>query len=483
VIPNELPAFTALGLHRDLVRAVAAEGYERPTPIQAQSIGPVIEGRDLLGCAQTGTGKTAAFVLPILQRLGRGKRTGKIRCLIVAPTRELAAQIDERIGAYGRHVGVRHIVIYGGVGQRPQEEALKRAPDILVATPGRLLDLMNQGHLTLDGIEILVLDEADRMLDMGFIHDVKKIIAAVPKVRQTLLFSATIPSEIAQLISSVLVQPVRVDIAPQVTTAERVEQCVYFVAGKADKRHLLEKLLKETQAQRSIVFTRTKHGANRLAEQLGKAGITSAAIHGNKSQGARERALDGFKSGTLAVLVATDLAARGIDVDNVTHVFNFDLPNVPEQYVHRIGRTGRAGASGHAIAFCDPEERPLLRDIEKFVRRSIPVVGTVPFRGPSPQGGQTAPTNGQTTAARPSYEPASPPRSPSWKRRRAHGSSQHEQTPQGAPKAREATGQGSEASRTQRHQARPAGNGGGSRSGHRPHRPGPAADRGRPVVK
>jgi ATP-dependent RNA helicase RhlE len=321
------------------------------------------------------------------------------------------------------------------------------------------------------------------MLDMGDTHAVNQNIAAVPKVRHTLLFSATIPTEIAKLISSVLVNPVRVDIAPQLTTAERVEQSVYFVAGKADKRHLLEKLLKETQAQRSIVFTRTKHGANRLSEQLEKAGITSAAIHGNKSQGARERALDGFKSGTLAVLVATDLAARGIDVDNITHVFNFDLPNVPEQYVHRIGRTGRAGASGHAIAFCDPEERSLLRDIEKFVRQSIPVVGAVPFKGPSPQGGQTAPTNGQTAAVRPSYEPASPPRSPSWKRRRAHGSSQHEQTPQGAPKAREATGQGSEASRTQRRQARPAGNGGGGRPGHRPHRAGAAADRGRPVVK
>jgi len=470
LITNELPAFAALGLHRDLVRAVAAEGYEAPTPIQAKSIGPVIEGRDLLGCAQTGTGKTAAFVLPILQRLGKGKRTGKVRCLIVAPTRELAAQIDERIGAYGRNVGVRHIVIYGGVGQRPQEQALKGSPDILVATPGRLLDLMNQGFIKLDGIEILVLDEADRMLDMGFIHDVKKIVAAVPKQRQTLLFSATIPPEIAHLISSVLKDPVRVDIAPQLTTAEKVVQSVYFVKAKGDKRHLLEHLIREEKAERTIVFTRTKHGANRLAEQLEKSGITSAAIHGNKSQGARERALEGFKKGTLAVLVATDLAARGIDVDGITHVFNFDLPNVPEQYVHRIGRTGRAGASGRAIAFCDPEERSLLRDIEKFVRQSIPVAtfaGT--FTGP-------------TASSTP--EPATQPRSRSWDtRRRAHGSPQHEQAPQGAPKTREAKREGGEASRAQRNEGRQAPAGGGRRPGHRPHHSGPAADPGgRPVV-
>ena len=370
-----MPAFAALGLHRDLVRAVADEGYATPTPIQQQAIGPVIQGRDLLGCAQTGTGKTAAFVLPILQRLGRGQRTGKIRCLVVAPTRELAAQIDERISAYGRNVGARHVCIYGGVGQRPQEEALKKGPDILVATPGRLLDLMNQRFIKLDGIEIFVLDEADRMLDMGFINDVRKIVAAVPKKRQTLLFSATIPGEIASLIASVLTNPVRVDIAPDVTTAERVDQCVHFVPSKTDKRILLEQLLREEKAKRSIVFTRTKHGANRLAEQLSKKGIVAAAIHGNKSQGARERALEGFKKGTVAVLVATDLAARGIDVEDVTHVFNYDLPNVPEQYVHRIGRTGRAGARGKAIAFCDPEERSLLRDIERFVKRSIPKRG------------------------------------------------------------------------------------------------------------
>jgi ATP-dependent RNA helicase RhlE len=387
-------SFEELGLCPELLRAVAAEGYERPTPIQQRAIAPVLEGRDLLGCAQTGTGKTAAFVLPILQRLARGTRTGKIRALIIAPTRELAAQIEERVTAYGRHVGLRHAVIYGGVGQRAQEDALRQRPDILVATPGRLLDLMEQRYVRLDGVEIFVLDEADRMLDMGFINDVKRVVAAVPKDRQTLLFSATIPSEIARLVSSVLRDPVRIDIAPDVTTAERVDHCVYFVA-RADKRALLERLLREEGAQRSIVFTRTKHGANRLAEQLDRSGIVALAIHGNKSQGARERALEGFKVGSVAVLVATDLAARGIDVDGISHVFNYDLPNVPESYVHRIGRTGRAGASGRAIAFCDPEERPLLRDIERFVKKPIPVAGSIaaspvePGNG-SPNGGRGA---------------------------------------------------------------------------------------------
>ncbi|MBX3205841.1 MAG: DEAD/DEAH box helicase [Labilithrix sp.] len=371
--------FAALGLTHELVRAVAQEGYVRPTPIQERAIAPVLDGRDLLGCAQTGTGKTAAFVLPVLQRLARSACTGKVRALVVAPTRELAAQIDERVSAYGRHVGLRHAVIYGGVGQRAQEEAVRRRPDILVATPGRLLDLMEQGIVRLDGVEVLVLDEADRMLDMGFIHDVRRIVAAVPKKRQTLLFSATIPTEIARLVSSVLSDPVRVDIAPEVTTAERVDQCVYFVA-KTEKRHLLERLIREEGAGRSIVFTRTKHGANRLAEQLSRGGIRAEAIHGNKSQGARERALEGFRAGSLPVLVATDLAARGIDVDGISHVFNFELPNVPESYVHRIGRTGRAGASGRAIAFCDAEERSLLRDIERFVKKPIPVAGTVAAR-------------------------------------------------------------------------------------------------------
>ncbi|MDF2694393.1 MAG: ATP-dependent helicase RhlE [Labilithrix sp.] len=392
--------FAALGLTGELVRAVAQEGYTRPTPIQARAIAPVLDGRDLLGCAQTGTGKTAAFVLPVLQRLARSAPNGKVRALIVAPTRELAAQIDERITAYGRHVGLRHAVIYGGVGQRAQEEALRRRPDILVATPGRLLDLMEQGFVRLDGIEVFVLDEADRMLDMGFIHDVRRIVAAVPKERQTLLFSATIPTEIARLVSTVLRDPVRVDIAPEVTTAERVDQCVYFVE-KADKRHLLERLLREENAVRSIVFTRTKHGANRLAEQLSRGGLRAEAIHGNKSQGARERALEGFRVGTVAVLVATDLAARGIDVDGISHVFNYDLPNVPESYVHRIGRTGRAGASGRAIAFCDAEERTLLRDIERFVKKSIPVAGNMSSAAPPVAAAPVANGRGPAVNGRP----------------------------------------------------------------------------------
>jgi len=367
--------FAALGLAAPFVRAVAAEGYSTPTPIQAQAITHVLAGRDVLGCAQTGTGKTAAFVLPLLQRLSEGTRTGRIRALVVAPTRELAAQIGERAAAYGRNTGLRHVVIYGGVGQRAQEIALSKKPDVLIATPGRLLDLIEQRFVDLSGVELLVLDEADRMLDMGFIHDVRRIVAVVPKTRQTLLFSATIPAEIASLVASILRDPVRIDVAPKITTAEKIEQCVYFVA-RADKRALLTQLLETEGAERSIVFTRTKHGANRLAEQLTRAGTAAQAIHGNKSQSARERALEDFKNGRTPVLVATDLAARGIDVDGITHVFNFDLPNVAESYVHRIGRTARAGAAGKAIAFCDAEERPLLRDIERFIKKRIPVVGS-----------------------------------------------------------------------------------------------------------
>jgi ATP-dependent RNA helicase RhlE len=441
--------FAGLGLAHELVHAVAQEGYERPTPIQERAIGFVLAGRDLLGCAQTGTGKTAAFVLPILQRLAKTTKTGRIRALVLAPTRELAAQIDERISAYGRNIGLRHVVIYGGVGQRAQEEALRRRPDILVATPGRLLDLMTQGFVRLDGVEILVLDEADRMLDMGFIHDVRKVVAAVPAKRQTLLFSATIPPEIAKLVASVLRDPARVDVAPDVTTAEGVDQCVHFVP-RPEKTSLLKRLLHEERAQRSIVFTRTKHGANRLADQLSRAGFEAAAIHGNKSQNARERALDGFRRGTIPVLVATDLAARGIDVDGITHVFNFDLPNVPESYVHRIGRTGRAGARGKAIAFCDAEERPLLRDIERFVKKTIPAIG-----------GTTSPTE----------------------RRPLHGKSEPEQATQGAPAPREATRKGSEAPGAQQREGGPSAGRGRRRSRHRSYHPGAAAHPRGSVVK
>jgi ATP-dependent RNA helicase RhlE len=350
------------------------EGYATPTPVQRRCIPHVLAGRDLLGSAQTGTGKTAAFVLPILERLAARERgaDGLVRALVLAPTRELAAQIGERTGAYGRNLGLTHAVIYGGVGQRAQEEALRRRPDVLIATPGRLLDLMQQGHVRLGGIEVLVLDEADRMLDMGFVHDVRRIVGKVPKERQTLLFSATMPRAIVDLSATILRDPVRVEVTPQATTAEKIEQIVYHVA-KRDKRALLERVLRDTGVARTLVFTRTKHGANRLVAQLGRAGLRAAAIHGNKSQTARERALDDFKRGDNPILVATDIAARGIDVDGITHVMNYDLPDVPEQYVHRIGRTARAGAAGKAIAFCDEHESGLLADIERIIRQRIPV--------------------------------------------------------------------------------------------------------------
>ncbi len=360
--------FSALGLSTPLARAVLDEGYATPSPVQSEVIPAALSGRDVLAGAQTGTGKTAAFVLPILQQLAldEGPRGG-IRALIVTPTRELAAQIAERVEAYGRYLDLGHTVIYGGVSQQRQEAALRRRPDVLVATPGRLLDLMQQGLVRLDRVKHFVLDEADRMLDMGFVHDVRRISAAVPAVRQTLFFSATVPPAIEKLARGMLENPVRVAIQPRVTTAESVEQSVIFVA-KADKRRLLESVLRDEGVERAIVFTRTKHGANRLSQQLSKSGIGSEAIHGNKSQNARERALGAFKSGRTRVLVATDVAARGIDVDGISHVINFDLPNVAESYVHRIGRTGRAGASGRAISFCDRDERSLLTDIERLIR-------------------------------------------------------------------------------------------------------------------
>jgi ATP-dependent RNA helicase RhlE len=366
--------FAALGLSLPLLRAVSDERYTDPTPIQVAVVQHVLQGRDVLACAQTGTGKTAAFVLPILQRLANeGANCGHIRALVLTPTRELAAQIAERVSVYGRYLGLRHVVVYGGVSQKPQENALRGAPDVLIATPGRLLDLIQQGFVRLDGIKHYVLDEADRMLDMGFVRDVRRITALLPQRRQTLLFSATIPTSIETLARSMLADPVRVSVKPTVTTAETVDQSVVFV-DKADKRKLLERVLRDETVARAIVFTRTKHGANRLANQLGLAGIDSAAIHGNKSQGARERALDAFRAGTMRVLIATDVASRGIDVDGISHVINYDLPNVAETYVHRIGRTGRAGAAGSAISFCDREEREMLADIEKLIRRRLPVV-------------------------------------------------------------------------------------------------------------
>ncbi len=371
--------FSSLQLIEPLVRAIAGEGYSRPTPIQGQAIPHVLGGRDLLGIAQTGTGKTAAFVLPILQGLvARGAKKG-VRVLVLAPTRELASQIDASVKTYGKHTPVRSTVIFGGVGQEPQVQALRRGVDVLVATPGRLLDLLNQRHVVLDGVEVLVLDEADRMLDMGFIHDVRKIVARVPRARQTLLFSATMPEEIVSLSKNILRDPVRVEVTPVATTVEKIDQSVYFV-DKANKRRLLTHLLGDPAFARVLVFTRTKHGADRVVKDLARDGLDAMAIHGNKGQGARERALAQFKSGETRVLVATDIAARGIDVDGITHVVNFDLPNIPDSYVHRIGRTARAGAGGTAISFCDSEERAFLADIEKLIRLRVRRVEDHPYR-------------------------------------------------------------------------------------------------------
>jgi ATP-dependent RNA helicase RhlE len=402
--------FKDLSLIEPLLRALETEGYEQPTPIQEQAIPPVLQHRDLLGCAQTGTGKTAAFGLPILQILkeekDKSQAGGKvpIRCLILTPTRELAIQIGESLTAYGRHTGVRNLVIFGGVSQGAQTEALRKGTDILVATPGRLLDLMNQGFVNLQQISIFVLDEADRMLDMGFIHDVKKVIAKIPAKRQTLFFSATMPPEIANLAHSILRDPVQVEVTPVSSTAEKVEQAIYFV-DKGSKKSLLIHLLKDNEIRSALVFTRTKHGANKVAADLVKAGVRTEAIHGNKSQNARQQALSNFKSGKTRVLVATDIAARGIDIEELSHVVNFELPNVPETYVHRIGRTGRAGASGIALSFCEAEELPYLRDIQKLTGQKVPVVSDHPFaadlEAPGVPQPRTAKGGGQSSERRP----------------------------------------------------------------------------------
>lgn len=373
--------FSELSLIEPLQKAIADSGYTTPTPIQAQSIPPLLEGRDLLGCAQTGTGKTAAFALPILQRLTlkAGWQQGKnIRTLILTPTRELALQIQESFKAYGKYLPLRHGVVFGGVGQGPQVKMLRDGVDVLVATPGRLLDLINQGHVNLKNIEIFVLDEADRMLDMGFIHDVKRVIQKLPAVRHNLFFSATMPSEIQQLSQTMLKNPVRVEVTPVSSTAEKIEQTLMYV-DKSQKRDLLRHVLKDKALKRVIVFTRTKHGANRVTEVLQKNGIPSAAIHGNKSQGARQRALEDLRAGHIRVLVATDIAARGIDIDGITHVINFEMPNIAESYVHRIGRTARANTSGAAISFCDAEEKSYVRDIIKLIGQDIPVVTDHPY--------------------------------------------------------------------------------------------------------
>ena len=381
--------FDQIGLIEPILKALQQEGYTHPTPIQQQAIPHLLEGKDLLGCAQTGTGKTAAFAIPILQHLySEPQPNGKkrpIRALILTPTRELAIQIDESFGAYGRNTGLRHAVIFGGVGQKPQTDQLERGVDILTATPGRLLDLMQQGFVHLKDITKFVLDEADRMLDMGFVHDVRRIISKLPEHRQNLLFSATMPPEIQKLSQSILRNPVKVEVTPVSSTAEKVTQCVYFVE-KRDKTALLLQLLEDEKIRSILIFTRTKHGANKVAKSLTMAGIKADAIHGNKSQSARQTALSNFKKGTSRALVATDIAARGIDIDELAFVLNFDLPNIPETYVHRIGRTGRAGASGLAISLCDMEEVSFLKDIEKLIGKKIPVEPTpvITFHPPAP---------------------------------------------------------------------------------------------------
>ena len=380
--------FNDLKLSAPLLKAVSEAGYETPSPIQASAIPPVLEGRDLMGCAQTGTGKTAAFALPMLDRLSAAapRKKGAVRALILTPTRELALQIGESFDAYGKYLKLRSTVIFGGVGQAPQVEAIRKGVDILIACPGRLNDLIGQGHIDLSNLEVFVLDEADRMLDMGFVHDVKKVIAKLPKVRQNLMFSATMPKEIEQLAAGILHDPAFVKVDPVSSTVDRIDQSLYFVE-KGNKKFLLPWLIQNLNppVQNALVFSRTKHGADKIAKDLNKQGIPAAAIHGNKSQSARVAALEGFKAGKTKVLVATDIAARGIDISELSHVFNYDLPEVPETYVHRIGRTARAGADGTAVSFCAPEEKEYLAGIEKLNRRQIPVISGHPWDGvPAP---------------------------------------------------------------------------------------------------
>ncbi len=369
-------SFESLHLIEPILKALKEEGYTNPTPIQAQSIPIVLRGTDLLGCAQTGTGKTAAFTLPIIQLLEENKsfqKNKKIRALIVTPTRELAIQIGESFRAYARHTDLKYAVIFGGVGQSPQVSAIRSGADVVIATPGRLLDLMNQRLLSIADVEYFVLDEADRMLDMGFIHDVKKLLAALPHKRQSLFFSATMPPEIVKLAGSILKNPASVSVTPVSSTVEIINQSVYFV-DKGNKNDLLLDILQDTSIKTALVFTRTKHGADKVVKMLLKASIKAEAIHGNKSQNARQTALKNFKAQTTRVLVATDIAARGIDIDELEFVINYELSNIAETYVHRIGRTGRAGAKGAAISFCDIEEKAYLKDIEKLIGKKIPVV-------------------------------------------------------------------------------------------------------------
>lgn len=371
-------SFNNLQLIEPVLKALNDEGYTMPTPIQEQAIPVILHRKDLLGCAQTGTGKTAAFALPLLQLMHQEQESNPtprrtIKALILTPTRELAIQIGESFQAYGRHLHLRHLVIFGGVNQYNQVGALRKGIDILVATPGRLLDLMQQNHISLRDIKYFVLDEADRMLDMGFVHDVKRVIAKLPAQKQTLFFSATMPPEIQQLANMLLHNPVKVEVAPVSSTADTIQQSLYYVE-KMNKKSLLAHILQDNTIETALVFARTKHGADRVARDLNKAGIKAEAIHGNKSQNARQSALNNFKTRRTRILVATDIAARGIDIDDLTHVINYDLPNIPETYVHRIGRTGRAGANGTAISFCDYEEKIFLKDIERLIKKPVPVV-------------------------------------------------------------------------------------------------------------
>jgi ATP-dependent RNA helicase RhlE len=375
-------SFEELDLIDPILKALKTEGYVKPTPIQEQAIPFILDKKDLLGCAQTGTGKTAAFAIPILQILHAENKIDNghkiIKCLILTPTRELAIQIGESFTAYGKHTGLRHTVIFGGVSQLSQTNAIKAGVDILIATPGRLLDLVNQKYISLHHVGIFVLDEADRMLDMGFIHDVKKIIGQIPTKRQTLFFSATMPVEISKLANTILTNPVKVAVTPVSSTVDAIDQSLYFVE-KSDKKMLLLHLLKDKSILSALVFTRTKHGADKIVKDLNKDGVKAEAIHGNKSQNARQRALDNFKKKVTRVLVATDIAARGIDIDELSHVINYDLPNIPETYIHRIGRTGRAGLPGIAFSFCDEEEKEFLRDILKLIAKPIPIIEDHPY--------------------------------------------------------------------------------------------------------
>ena len=406
--------FNELNLSAPVLRAVAQAGYESPSPIQAAAIPPVLAGRDLMGCAQTGTGKTAAFALPMLDRLTASapRKKGAIRALILTPTRELALQIGESFEAYGKYLTLRSTVIFGGVGQAPQVAALKKGVDILIACPGRLNDLVGQGLLDLSNIEIFVLDEADRMLDMGFVHDVKKVIAKLPRQRQNLMFSATMPKEIEQLAAGILHDPAFVKVDPVSSTVDRIDQSLYFVE-KGNKKFLLPWLIQNLKppVQNALVFSRTKHGADKIAKDLNKQGIPAAAIHGNKSQSARVAALEGFKAGDTKVLVATDIAARGIDISELSHVFNYDLPEVPETYVHRIGRTARAGADGTAVSFCAPEEQEYLAGIEKLNRRKIPVVSGHPWDGVPAPAKKEPPVRGKKPKAEAEAPAAQPEKS------------------------------------------------------------------------